>query len=401
MAVLVFFLPFSKEASFKHDKGNQLLLNNCSIGRSLVFDLLFSAFVGSSEPTILAPLLCVSRFPLHVLCPQLQFCILPKMPFIRTISRWFCSNSGNDTGGAALVNAANASTTAQKPDSQGPTSTADTATAVALNGNQPPEPQWPRGSCCNGDTGRDDENEDLAIVEVKTHHGMMSTLDSKSKDGRAGRDMASSSTSAPFQNNASYNRHSYGGTNADDLESDTTEATRNDLPFVSATSSRSTSKRKQNPLPSWDSLGPRDRMKMQQTLDELVVKFLAEMKKGKVLMKVGRNGKMFYRWCYVMREDDRFFFVMNVKGQLVEYPFEHILHVRFGFDFSDFFQLPVAIPSENLSAVMILRDNRRLNLVFQNVEEQEEFVTCMLMLIAKVKATLTSTSGQGRGFIAA
>eukprot|EP00392_Amoebophrya_sp_AT5.2_P014833 g14997.t1 len=105
------------------------------------------------------------------------------------------------------------------------------------------------------------------------------------------------------------------------------------------------------------------------------------MRKGKVFMKIGRNGRMFYRWCYV--DDSRKNFLMNIKGQMVEYPFADILHVHFGLDTSDFFQDPVPMPSEKLSAVLVLRDNRRLNLVFSNQEERDEFVSSMLVLVGE------------------
>ncbi len=47
---------------------------------------------------------------------------------------------------------------------------------------------------------------------------------------------------------------------------------------------------------------------------------------------------------------------------------------------SDFFQIPVSLPSESLGAVIMLNDNRRLNLVFSAPVERDEFVTCMLVL---------------------
>ncbi|CAD7954261.1 unnamed protein product [Amoebophrya sp. A25] len=130
----------------------------------------------------------------------------------------------------------------------------------------------------------------------------------------------------------------------------------------------------------FDSLGPRDRVKMKTTLQNLTTRFVMELQKGKVFLKLGRNGRLFYRWCTI--DAGRSSFSMNVKGQIVEYPFSQIQSVRFGFDLSDFFQVPLSMPSESLGGVLILNDNRRLNLVFSSPDERDQFVSCMLVLLA-------------------
>lgn len=140
-----------------------------------------------------------------------------------------------------------------------------------------------------------------------------------------------------------------------------------------------------------------------------------QIQKTQVFMKLGRNGRLFYRWCTLA--PDLSTFSMHIKGTIVEYylnslrllfdlftvfliykvlfiitkhvntmhtkryPFSSIQHVACGYDLSDFFEAPLSLPSEGLGANLSLKDNRRLNLVFSAPTERDEFVSCMLKLL--------------------
>ena len=55
---------------------------------------------------------------------------------------------------------------------------------------------------------------------------------------------------------------------------------------------------------------------IQQNLDSVVAAFVEELIKGKVFMKLSRNGRMFYRWANL--DKDLTTFSMHIKGTIVE-----------------------------------------------------------------------------------
>eukprot|EP00418_Pyrodinium_bahamense_P075835 CAMPEP_0179059612 /NCGR_PEP_ID=MMETSP0796-20121207/25442_1 /TAXON_ID=73915 /ORGANISM="Pyrodinium bahamense, Strain pbaha01" /LENGTH=184 /DNA_ID=CAMNT_0020756373 /DNA_START=37 /DNA_END=591 /DNA_ORIENTATION=- len=141
-----------------------------------------------------------------------------------------------------------------------------------------------------------------------------------------------------------------------------------------------TQARGQQPLPmlqDWDKLGKQEREAVQEKLEGIVNAFAQEMIRGKVFMKLGRNGRLFYRLCTLDKQLSAF--SMHIKGAIVEYPIANMQHISFGYDLTDFTHVPVSLPSDALAAVIAM-DNRRMNLVFSSPMERDEFVTCMLVL---------------------
>eukprot|EP00397_Hematodinium_sp_SG-2012_P029197 GEMP01030822.1.p1 GENE.GEMP01030822.1~~GEMP01030822.1.p1 ORF type:complete len:183 (+),score=24.40 GEMP01030822.1:54-602(+) len=135
-------------------------------------------------------------------------------------------------------------------------------------------------------------------------------------------------------------------------------------------------------LQDWDKLAPKDKEVVQEKLEAIVNAFQKELIRGKVFMKLGRNGRLFYRLCTLDRLCTAF--SMHIKGAIVEYPFVNMQHISFGYDLTDFTHVPVSLPSDALAAVIVM-DNRRLNLVFSSPMERDEFVTCMLVLKERYK----------------
>eukprot|EP00442_Polarella_glacialis_P048868 CAMPEP_0115106866 /NCGR_PEP_ID=MMETSP0227-20121206/36941_1 /TAXON_ID=89957 /ORGANISM="Polarella glacialis, Strain CCMP 1383" /LENGTH=168 /DNA_ID=CAMNT_0002504607 /DNA_START=111 /DNA_END=617 /DNA_ORIENTATION=+ len=134
------------------------------------------------------------------------------------------------------------------------------------------------------------------------------------------------------------------------------------------------------PLPmlqDWDKLGAHEKEVVQEKLESIVNAFARELTRGKVFMKLGRNGRLFYRLCTLDKQLTAF--SMHIKGAIVEYPFANMQHISFGYDLTDFTHVPVSLPSDALAAVIVM-DNRRMNLVFSSPMERDEFVTCMLVL---------------------
>mmetsp|Transcript_6305 Transcript_6305/g.19623 ORF Transcript_6305/g.19623 Transcript_6305/m.19623 type:complete len:183 (-) Transcript_6305:103-651(-) len=130
-------------------------------------------------------------------------------------------------------------------------------------------------------------------------------------------------------------------------------------------------------LQDWEKLGKREREAVQEKLEGIVNAFAQEMIRGKVFMKLGRNGRLFYRLCTLDKQLSAF--SMHIKGAIVEYPIANMQHISFGYDLTDFTHVPVSLPSDALAAVIAM-DNRRMNLVFSSPMERDEFVTCMLVL---------------------
>eukprot|EP00405_Crypthecodinium_cohnii_P047575 CAMPEP_0206580458 /NCGR_PEP_ID=MMETSP0325_2-20121206/33176_1 /ASSEMBLY_ACC=CAM_ASM_000347 /TAXON_ID=2866 /ORGANISM="Crypthecodinium cohnii, Strain Seligo" /LENGTH=192 /DNA_ID=CAMNT_0054086503 /DNA_START=34 /DNA_END=612 /DNA_ORIENTATION=+ len=130
-------------------------------------------------------------------------------------------------------------------------------------------------------------------------------------------------------------------------------------------------------LQDWDKLGAREKEQVQEKLESIVNAFARELTRGKVFMKLGRNGRLFYRLCTLDKQLTAF--SMHIKGAIVEYPFSNMQHISFGYDLTDFTHIPVSLPSDALAAVIVM-DNRRMNLVFSSPMERDEFVTCMLVL---------------------
>mmetsp|Transcript_1592 Transcript_1592/g.5435 ORF Transcript_1592/g.5435 Transcript_1592/m.5435 type:complete len:181 (-) Transcript_1592:141-683(-) len=142
----------------------------------------------------------------------------------------------------------------------------------------------------------------------------------------------------------------------------------------------STQARNQQSLPmlqDWDKLGAHEKEVVQEKLESIVNAFARELTRGKVFMKLGRNGRLFYRLCTLDKQLSAF--SMHIKGAIVEYPFSNMQHISFGYDLTDFTHVPVSLPSDALAAVIVM-DNRRMNLVFSSPMERDEFVTCMLVL---------------------
>jgi len=135
----------------------------------------------------------------------------------------------------------------------------------------------------------------------------------------------------------------------------------------------------------WDKLEQKEKEAndvVQEKLEAIVCAFQKELIRGKVFMKLGRNGRLFYRLCTLDRLCTAF--SMHIKGAIVEYPFANMQHISFGYDLTDFTHVPVSLPSDALAAVIVM-DNRRLNLVFSSPMERDEFVTCMLVLKERYK----------------
>eukprot|EP00746_Dinoflagellata_sp_MGD_P018808 gnl/MRDRNA2_/MRDRNA2_143659_c0_seq1.p1 gnl/MRDRNA2_/MRDRNA2_143659_c0~~gnl/MRDRNA2_/MRDRNA2_143659_c0_seq1.p1 ORF type:complete len:183 (-),score=33.72 gnl/MRDRNA2_/MRDRNA2_143659_c0_seq1:124-672(-) len=137
-------------------------------------------------------------------------------------------------------------------------------------------------------------------------------------------------------------------------------------------------------LQDWDKLDTREKEVVQEKLESIVNAFAKELIRGKVFMKLGRNGRLFYRLCTLDKQLTAF--SMHIKGAIVEYPFANMQHISFGYDLTDFTHVPVSLPSDALAAVIVM-DNRRLNLVFSSPMERDEFVTCMLVLKERHKRT--------------
>jgi len=135
-------------------------------------------------------------------------------------------------------------------------------------------------------------------------------------------------------------------------------------------------------LQDWDKLEQKEKEVVQEKLEAIVNAFQKELVRGKVFMKLGRNGRLFYRLCTLDRLCTAF--SMHIKGAIVEYPFANMQHISFGYDLTDFTHVPVSLPSDALAAVIVM-DNRRLNLVFSSPMERDEFVTCMLVLKERYK----------------
>lgn len=130
-------------------------------------------------------------------------------------------------------------------------------------------------------------------------------------------------------------------------------------------------------LQDWDRLDASEKEVVQEKLESIVNAFAKELIRGKVFMKLGRNGRLFYRLCTLDKQLTAF--SMHIKGSIVEYPFSNMQHISFGYDLTDFTHVPVSLPSDALAAVIVM-DSRRLNLVFSSPMERDEFVTCMLVL---------------------
>mmetsp|Transcript_27394 Transcript_27394/g.43909 ORF Transcript_27394/g.43909 Transcript_27394/m.43909 type:complete len:183 (+) Transcript_27394:99-647(+) len=137
-------------------------------------------------------------------------------------------------------------------------------------------------------------------------------------------------------------------------------------------------------LQDWDKLGTREKEVVQEKLESIVNAFARELIRGKVFMKLGRNGRLFYRLCTLDKQLTAF--SMHIKGAIVEYPFANMQHISFGYDLTDFTHVPVSLPSDALAAVIVM-DNRRMNLVFSSPMERDEFVTCMLVLKERHRRT--------------
>ncbi|CAK0888793.1 unnamed protein product [Prorocentrum cordatum] len=101
-------------------------------------------------------------------------------------------------------------------------------------------------------------------------------------------------------------------------------------------------------------------------------------------MKLGRNGRLFYRLCTLDKQQTAF--SMHIKGAIVEYPLASMEHIRLGYDLADFTHVPVSLPSDALAAVIVM-DGRSMNLVFSSPTERDEFVTCMLVLKERHRRT--------------
>jgi hypothetical protein len=130
-------------------------------------------------------------------------------------------------------------------------------------------------------------------------------------------------------------------------------------------------------LQDWDRVDASEKEVVQEKLESIVNAFAKELIRGKVFMKLGRNGRLFYRLCTLDKQLTAF--SMHIKGSIVEYPFSNMQHISFGYDLTDFTHVPVSLPSDALAAVIVM-DSRRLNLVFSSPMERDEFVTCMLVL---------------------
>jgi len=137
-------------------------------------------------------------------------------------------------------------------------------------------------------------------------------------------------------------------------------------------------------LEDWDKLGKQEKAAVQERLESIVNAFAQELIRGKVFMKLGRNGRLFYRLCALDKQLSAF--SMHIKGAIVEYPISGMQHIGFGYDLTDFTHVPVSLPSDALAAVISM-DSRRINLVFSSPMERDEFVTCMLALRERHRRT--------------
>merc|ERR1719409_908358 len=104
-------------------------------------------------------------------------------------------------------------------------------------------------------------------------------------------------------------------------------------------------------LQDWDRLDPKEKEVVQEKLESIVNAFARELIRGKVFMKLGRNGRLFYRLCTLDKQLTAF--SMHIKGAIVEYPFANMQHISFGYDLTDFTHVPVSLPSDALAAAIV------------------------------------------------
>jgi len=136
-----------------------------------------------------------------------------------------------------------------------------------------------------------------------------------------------------------------------------------------------------------------DKREIQKVLKAALAKFTKDMRKGKLLMKLGKNGRLFYRLCTIDHSED--VFSIHIRGAIVEFPFESMHRIDYGYNFAEGGQIPISLPSESLAASIVMKlgpppvprgapplspRHEVVNLVFGSVSERDEYVVCMLLM---------------------
>merc|ERR1711948_183868 len=112
-------------------------------------------------------------------------------------------------------------------------------------------------------------------------------------------------------------------------------------------------------LQDWEKLGAHEKEVVQEKLETIVNAFAREQIRGKVFMKLGRNGRLFYRLCTLDKQLTAF--SMHIKGAIVEYPFTNVQQISFGYDLTDFTHVPVSFgQSENEPRIFLADGTRRI-----------------------------------------
>ena len=106
----------------------------------------------------------------------------------------------------------------------------------------------------------------------------------------------------------------------------------------------------------------------------------------------------FVKFCLslVALERDLSALMIHIRGTIVEYPIDSIKYVAFGYDLSEFTHVPVQLPTDTLTCVVVMKNRnfennfqsgvpRKLNLVFASTEERDDFIIGVLCLIEKAK----------------
>eukprot|EP00916_Digyalum_oweni_P002780 GHVL01005171.1.p1 GENE.GHVL01005171.1~~GHVL01005171.1.p1 ORF type:complete len:246 (+),score=46.04 GHVL01005171.1:50-787(+) len=128
----------------------------------------------------------------------------------------------------------------------------------------------------------------------------------------------------------------------------------------------------------WKNMTQENKQKLYRQLEVFVNSFAKEFAKGKVITKLGQNGNLFTRLCSLDKRLSSF--SIQVKGAIIEYPFEDVQHIAFGYELIGYKKTPINLPDSSLAAFIQMKGQTPLNLIFQTLSERDEFVTCMLVL---------------------
>ena len=98
-------------------------------------------------------------------------------------------------------------------------------------------------------------------------------------------------------------------------------------------------------LKHWDLKNPESvaKVSVDTRVNRIVDEFAMNLVKGRVLIKLGKNGRLLYRLFTL--DPKHISLSMQTKGPILEFPFDQMTSISYGYDLTDFSNIPVQIIS--------------------------------------------------------